>query len=462
MDNTSNDQRINKIDETSDTITGRGGLALFSRYLETIGIFTILVNHFGHLRKSSKGLAIWKIFKQIFCFFLDGTSRHLTYFDHVKKDAGYAAAIETMPADMASSHVIKRFFGGFFWWFGSSFRRILRNNLFIWRLKIEQPDEIRLFIDTMVMDNDDADKRQGVQATYKKVKGFQPLQIIWNGKIIDAIFRGGKKNGNNGNTVVNAVDGLVKLIRREYRKDVTIIIECDAGFFDQKNFIEFDNMNIGFIATGKMYEGAKTFASSTGKEFWNKYDNGKQIWNFTEFGFRCENWNFFLRAIYMNRLNDDEQLLLNFERPDNVILSNIGVNEKVLENCTQERKEYWLKPETIIASHHKKGADELTHRSFKDFGFEELPFKNFNQNCAFYYCMVIAFFLYETFKEDVLVGVIPVTACPTTVRRKIIDIAAKIVKSGHQIILKVSEAVIKTFKFNLLWERCKGSPPIIA
>jgi len=239
-------------------------------------------------------------------------------------------------------------------------------------------------------------------------------------------------------------------------------IRIPAGFFDQKNFIEFDNMNIGFIAAGKMYEGAKTFAGSTDKEFWNKYDNGKQIWNFTQFGFRCENWNFFLRAIYMNRLNDDEQLLLNFERPDNVILSNIGVNEKVLENCTQERKEYWLKPETIIASHHKKGADELTHRSFKDFGFEELPFKNFNQNCAFYYCMVIAFFLYETFKEDVLVGVIPVTACPTTVRRKIIDIAAKIVKSGHQIILKVSEAVIKTFKFNLLWERCKGSPPIIA
>jgi hypothetical protein len=462
MDNTCNDQRINKIDVTDDTLTGRGGLALFSRYLETIGIFALLASEFGHLRKSSKGLAIWKIFKQILCFFLDGTSRHLTYFDHIKKDDGYAATIETKESDMASSHVIKRFFGGFFWWFGNSFRRILKNKLFVWRLKIEQPDEIRLFIDTMVMNNNDADKRHGVQPTYKKVKGFQPLQIIWNGKIVDAIFRGGKKNGNFGNVVVNSIDGLVKLIRREYRENVTIILECDAGFFDEKNFSEFDSMDIGFIATGKMYEGVKTFTGSTDQEFWNIYDNGKQMWNYTEFGFRCESWDFFFRAIYTHQFNEGNQLLLSFERPENVILTNIGINEKVLENCTSERKEYWLNPETIIASHHKRGADELTHRRFKDLGFEELPFKNFGQNCAFYYCMVIAFFLYETFKEDVLAEVIPTTVCPTTVRRKIIDIAAKIVKSSHQITLKVSRTIMTTYKFDFLWEKCNTSPPIIS
>jgi len=70
---------------TTDTITGRGGLALFSRYLETTGILDILNSKFGFVRKSSKGLPVWILFKQIFCFFLDGTSRHLTYFDQLKK-----------------------------------------------------------------------------------------------------------------------------------------------------------------------------------------------------------------------------------------------------------------------------------------------------------------------------------------------------------------------------------------
>jgi len=100
-------QRINKIGTTTDTITGRGGLALFSRYLEMIGIFDIISLKFGFIRKSSKGLPVWILFKQIFCFFFDGTSRHLTYFDQLKKDKGYAAAIETKPSQMASSHMVK-------------------------------------------------------------------------------------------------------------------------------------------------------------------------------------------------------------------------------------------------------------------------------------------------------------------------------------------------------------------
>ena len=59
-------QRINKIETTPDTITARGGLTLFSRYLEESGIFALLDTKFGKLRKSAKGLAVWLLFKQIF------------------------------------------------------------------------------------------------------------------------------------------------------------------------------------------------------------------------------------------------------------------------------------------------------------------------------------------------------------------------------------------------------------
>ena len=59
-------ERINSVEVTSDTITGRGGLALFSWYLETINIFGMLDNRFGHIRKSSKGIVVWILFKQVF------------------------------------------------------------------------------------------------------------------------------------------------------------------------------------------------------------------------------------------------------------------------------------------------------------------------------------------------------------------------------------------------------------
>ena len=81
---------INKTEETNDNLTGRGGLAFFVRYLKSIGIFALLAGHFGDLRKSRKGLPVEDLFKQIFCRFADGTSRHLAWFGELAKDAGYA------------------------------------------------------------------------------------------------------------------------------------------------------------------------------------------------------------------------------------------------------------------------------------------------------------------------------------------------------------------------------------
>ena len=460
MEKVRSSRRINKIGTTPDTITGRGGIALFSRYLETTGILDILDSKFGFMRKSSKGLPVWILFKQIFCFFFDGTSRHLTYFDQLKKDKAYAATIETKRSQMASSHMIKRFFKLFGWWFAPHFRWLLRK-LFIWRLKIMKPIEIVLYLDSMVMDNDDALKRHGVEPTYKKKKGFHPLQIIWNGIIVDAIFRGGSKNGNAGNTVVNMVTDLVNLIRSEYSETVTIILRCDSGFFDEHNFNAFDDLNIGLIGSGKMYESVKQQASEAADCYWNSYDNKEQTWSFLEFGFRCAKWKRFYRSFYTRCLYEGRQMLLDFARPDNVILTNIGINDKVLENCTPQRRRYWLTPEAIINSYHQCGADELCHRGLKDFGFEQLPFKRFGPNSALYYCMLISFFLFETFKEDVTAEVIPITSYATSVRRKIVDIAAKIVKQGHTITLKLSESVRQTLKFDLLWAKCQNPPPIL-
>ena len=155
-----------------------------------MNIYTLLCDSFGKLRRSEKGQPIWNLFKQVLCFFYDGTSRHLTYFEQLKGDEGYAGVIENRPGEMASLHQVKRFFKGFSWLCGGIFRKILKR-LFIWRLKIERPEEIELTIDLMILDNDEALKRQGVEPTYRKVKGFGSLQILWKRKIVDAIFRGG-------------------------------------------------------------------------------------------------------------------------------------------------------------------------------------------------------------------------------------------------------------------------------
>ena len=453
--------KINKIGVTDDTLSGRGGMALFVKYLSSVEIYPLLQSFFGDIRKNNKGLAVWNMFKQIFCWFYDGTSRHLNYFDQLKGDEGYASIIENDHDEMASSHQMKRFFKSFSWVCGGVFRKILRK-MFIWRLRIEKPDVIDLTIDTMVMDNDEAHKREGVQPTYKNKKGFQPLQIIWRNKIVDAIFRGGKKHSNYGNTVVNMVTGLVKEVRKEYSETVTIILRMDSGFFDEKNLLALDKLGIGFICTGKMYKGVKEHVGAQTEREWERYYNGHKEWEYMEFGYRCESWNKFYRAIYTRVSSDQKQRLLDFARPDNVIVTNIGVNPTVLINCSTREQRRLIKAETIIEGHHMRGADELPHRGLKDFGFEELPFKRFAPNSAAYYCMLISFFLFETYKEDVLKEVMSIGSYATTVRRRALDFAAKVISTGGEIILKVTKALMDNLRFDILWQQSQDPIPIIA
>ena len=296
-----NKLKIHRIETTSDRLTGRAGLALFVAYLHETGIFPWIDRWFGTIRKSRKGLDITEIFKQVLCFMTDGTSRRLTYFDELAKDDGYAAAIETDPRSMASSHQIKRFFKAFAWTRVFLFRWLLKK-LFLWRLQISRP-----------------------------------------------------------------------------------------------GIIELDN---------------------------------------------------------------DRQMYLPGMRPDTVIVTNIGQGQTVDLMLERAEAEKYLTADGIVASYHNRGIDELANRALKDFGHEQLPFKRFNPNAAWYYMMLLGHFLLESFKEDVGSPVIPVGSYASTVRRRLIDIAGKIVSHAGEIILKVSKASFEGLRLPELFQRCKCVTPV--
>lgn len=450
--------KIDAVQATSDTLTSRGGLSLFVRYLQNIQLYPHLERMFGGIRKSNKGEPLVEIFKQLFCFFLDGTSRHIVYFDTLKKDAGYAAAIETDMEAMLSSHSVKRFFKAFSWFRIWLFRRLLQQ-LFLWRLKLSQPKLIELGIDTMVMDNDEANRRHGVEPTYKKVKGFQPLQMTWGRFIIDAVFRGGKKHSNHGNTVEHMVRHIVGKIRKSCGQDALILIRMDAGFFDDKLFKVFEELKIGYICTGKIYEDIKAYARATRNGHWARYQKGKHAWDYIEFGSRRDSWRTFRRAIFCRPMDLGGQLLLEFARPTTVLYTNLGIGSKIDEGFKTTGFAHLLKTESVIEAAHGRGADELVHRALKEFSSQTLPFKRFSQNAAFYYTLLVAFFLYEAFKEDVCSDVVPLESYPTTLRRTVIDVAAKIVRSAGRIVLKVTRAAWERLQFDRLWNRT-ARPPV--
>lgn len=452
--------QIDDIAITQDTITGRGGLTLFVRYLRGIGIEPHMERLFGSLRRSRKGLAVFEIFKQLICFFVDGTSRHVVYFDRLRRDGGYAAAIETAPGSMISSHALKRFLRSFWWPRIFLFRRLLQK-LFLWRLRITKPSIIILGLDMMILDNDQAPGRHGVAPTYKKVKGFGALQLSWGRFIVDSVFRSGSKHSNHEETAKQMIRHVVAQIRKHYRADVPIIVRFDSGFFDQKLFGFLENLKVGYIGAGKLYDDVKSYIASIDQLAWCRYQNDRQMWDFVEFGDRRGSWNQFRRALFLRPHYEDRQQLLAFARPEMVIYTNVGMGQTVDMLIMQAGRADLLTPAGIIETYHDRGADELVFRALKDFASETLPFKRFNQNAAWYYTMLLAFFVFESFKVDVGQPVIPVTAYPTTVRRVLIDFAAKIVSHSGKIILKVTPATWEALRFRDLWIR-SGAPPVFA
>jgi hypothetical protein len=451
---------IDKVGITEDTLTGRAGLSLFVKYLAGIGVYSELEFFFGSLRRNRKGQPIREIFKQLFCFFMDGSSRHLTHFDALVQDEGYAAGIESAPSSMLSSHAVKRFFRSFSHVRVWLFRRLLQR-LFIWRLCLEAPEVVMLGLDTMVMDNDDAKVRHGVRPTYKKKRGFQPLQLTLENLIVDAVFRRGDAHSNNGDTVKHMIRHAVSRIRRRYRAEVPIVVRMDSGFFDQKLFEVFEKLGVGYICGGKLYEPVREYVGGVDPEAWGRHENGRQTWRFLEFAYKCGTWRRFRRALYCSPLYEDRQMLLEFERPDTVVFTNLGMGGTIDRQLSEAGRTDLLEPKSIVANYHERGADELVHRAFKDFGFEQMPFKQFFPNVAFYYVMAAAFFLFEAFMRDVCAPEIGATAYASTVRRRLIDVAAKVVSTGGQIILKITRATCERLNFMELWKRSLAPPPIV-
>ncbi|ROQ89824.1 hypothetical protein [Desulfosoma caldarium] len=64
---------IDGVEVTHNTLTGLDGLRLFVRYLCNIQIFRQIGTFFGSTRGRRTGQPIIEIFKQLLCFFMDGT-----------------------------------------------------------------------------------------------------------------------------------------------------------------------------------------------------------------------------------------------------------------------------------------------------------------------------------------------------------------------------------------------------
>ncbi len=422
---------ISEIGITDDLLSGRGGLAFFCRYLKGTHVLSLITGIFDGLRKSSKGQKIENILKQIFCFFVDGSQNTMTRFDDLKNNMGYAGTIEFSKNEMASSHTMKRFLGAVTEKMVNALGHFLLE-LFIWRLKITRPKVIVLGVDSTVLDNNSARKREGVTLTYKMVKGFHPLLFYWGPYVIYSLFREGSAHCNHGNDLNESLEKIIGKIRKEYDKDVPVIVVSDSGFNDQKYYEWMEENGHYYICGGTMYNDIKLDLIRKLPQGWSNFERKGDVWEYCDFRDKREKWSKGRRAIYCKRANNGDEYLLDFAKPDNLIYTNL-YNQELLKKAGLEK---YLAAKEIIELYLLRAKDELVNRSVKEFADETLPFKRFISNAAYYFLMLISRNLLIAMQEDALSDSFPIGSYPDTVRRLFIDIAGKIVRRSRKIVLK--------------------------
>ena len=318
-----------------------------------------------------------------------------------------------------------------------------------------------MHLDTMVLDNNDAKIREGCNVTYKKVLGFQPLQINWGPYIVDMHFRSGEKHSNHGNDAKEAVARLVKLIRSRFDEQVPIIINADSGFLSDENLLFFENeLKIKYIVIGKLYSSVYESKQNCIVTESTRVSAKRASWVCYDFKSKLDRWETPRRTILTTLVSEDDQYVIEGIR-DTVMYTNLGNNDRMDCELHMRKQSELMKTEAVVKLAHHNGEEELNHRSIKEFmGSEHLPFTHFGMNGAYYFLMVISHFLMETFRNDVASKVLPLRCYAARVRREIIDIAVKIVRTGHRIILKTTRAVWDVLDFGTLWGRCNSQVAI--
>ena len=104
--------------------------------------------------------------------------------------------------------------------------------------------------------------------------------------------------------MVEALTHIIKRVREEYRKDVSILILADAGFYDEDNFKALEKLNVAYICGGRVYDDIKALVESIGES--NEYKGKGNVWEFVDFIDKRGVWDKGRRAIYLKPFVNDE------------------------------------------------------------------------------------------------------------------------------------------------------------
>lgn len=414
-------QGIDRVEGTRSLLVSEGGVGIFVRYLRESGIIDEVTRVLGgYVKRNRKGVPAREMIEQVMAYIAQDCKRTIEGFNAKKKDKGYLKLCgwkEHVSADAVwrMMHRVKDYEE-----FEKKVNDILRRMV---RWGEEGEAYITIGADSKSWKQAYGRKREGVEPTYAKEKGYHPLMFFVNGMVAEVHFRRGSVHCNAGDEVMKGLKRLKEEAQRRTGGERDVVVRMDAGFFDGENFKAMEEEGMKFVVGGRVTKDVHRVVE--GIQGWDVlWDDGRIIEKemerldgevvrilkieggcqyrvgVTEYG--CSSWERSYGMLAM-RLMERKDVPVLFKG----LLTRVAYTNMTEENVPQgfvedyaDEDESWVC--ALARFYHGRGEDELTFRRMLEVWSENLPFLNYEANAVFFCFLALTLNALMLYWENVL------------------------------------------------------------
>jgi hypothetical protein len=420
---------INKIEFSAKNLTSNAGILPLINYTKDTGIFQV-IDTFLKFEKNSVEEIKMNHIKTLICGGFIGLDR-LDRFLLIKNDP----LVRECGINVRNPENISRFLNNFNFKTTQMFRNI---NFIVFKklLKKKALKEIVIDIDSS------AENVEGNQEG--ATKGYNPGHI--GNKCYNILFAfcdelkayitGFTRMGNAYTS--NGAAEMIKEIVANIRNDVdNIIFRMDSGYFSEEILNVIEEANCQYVIKSKSYSALVKKLYGSSEIIWTKEE--KTMKEFTEMEIKLDSWNISRRFVVTRITKPEEELnqqsLFEYDKYNHCFFAtNTSLNQV-------ETFKFYA----------KRGNSENYIRETKyDMNIGKLKMHSFWSNEAFFQIMMLVYNIFLLFKMD-NTSTNEYRQQIKTFRLKYIYVAAKIVKTARQSIMKLCEDYLykDIFKINI-------------
>jgi hypothetical protein len=401
-----------KLAITDETLTPFSGLALFGEFLRVAGVAGEVEGAFPK-PGSGKGYSAWSHIQPLLLM-LHGGGRALEDLRKIGSDKGLMKllAVGATPSPDATGDWMRRHGLAGVAALGKVNRKLLKR-----ALREDRRAGYTLDIDATGIEAD----KVLAQWTYKDFKGYMPMtgHLAENGLVVAHEFREGNVSPNTEN--LEFYERCKKAMPAGKR---ITAFRADSAGYQGKLLDLLSHDHVCYAVGGKLDAATLEVIASIPEKAWQPYRDG-----------------FVAETVHtMNKMKTAFRLIVFKRLRQGSLFPEEGKGYHVLASNREETAE-----QTLDWYHQRGEHSENRIKELKlDFGMERMPCGQFAANALFFSVGVLAYNLFKLFVDSAL----PAAWCTKRaggVRYALYAVAGKVVRTGRQLVLKVSAASYDLF-----------------